>query len=750
MDKIKQSLGEVTDIYTEDISLDESFLVFSSRFASMTGTTVLMSGGDLDCARYHILGAIPWLVLSGISRNMTIMTKENTINFTADPFDTLRLILKTFGLNDFNPGETDLPEPIAAGLFGYLSYDLKDHLEKLPRTSIDSLCLPHLYFVAPSIIVVHDKFSDNTILCMPKRTHSEQNDFDHDLAVFKQMILAEPPVNGRFSGNAKGFRSNFTKTNYIKAVDRIREYIAAGDVYQVNMSQRFEMDFDGDTFSLFKTLYYNNPAPFFAYINAGDHQIVSTSPERFLLQTGEKVETRPIKGTRPRGTTPDEDKRLGRELEQSKKDDAELSMIVDLLRNDIGKVCKAGSVRVAEHKRLEAYQNVFHLVSIVEGRLDEGRDAIDLLRATFPGGSITGCPKIRTMEIIDELEPNRRHIYTGSIGYISFHNTMDLSIAIRTATVYNGKIFFSVGGGIVFDSDPHDEFEETIHKGRTLMEVFKGKEEKSTEQNYVWINGTLEPLDQASIPVWDQGFQYGFGFFETIRVDNGNPKYLEGHIDRFNKTWSYLFKDNLPDLIWDEIIDQVITQNSLNNDTAAVKIIATRGDRETPPYNHTLLVMARSYVHRLTNKKAAGFNLAVYPHPRQTPLADHKTLNYLYYFLAGRWAKEREADEALILNPDQTVSETNTANLIFIKDNKAIRPVSLHVLPGIMEDVVCKLLIRWGYGTESKPVRLDDIFAFDQVLLTNSLIGAVPVVSIDGKKLPEPTDLWEKVNREIF
>jgi para-aminobenzoate synthetase component 1 len=299
------------------------------------------------------------------------------------------------------------------------------------------------------------------------------------------------------------------------------------------MSQRFQMDFDGDTFSLFKTLYNNNPAPFFAYINAGNHQIVSTSPERFLLQTGEKVETRPIKGTRPRGNTPVEDKRLGRELEQSKKDDAELSMIVDLLRNDIGKVCKAGSVRVAEHKRLEAYQNVFHLVSIVEGRLEEGRDAIDLLRATFPGGSITGCPKIRTMEIIDELEPNRRHIYTGSIGYISFHNTMDLSIAIRTATVYNGKIFFSVGGGIVFDSDPHDEFEETIHKGRTLMEVFKGKEEKSTEQNYVWINGTLEPLDQASIPVWDQGFQYGFGFFETIRVDNGNPRYLEGHIDDY-------------------------------------------------------------------------------------------------------------------------------------------------------------------------------------------------------------------------
>jgi para-aminobenzoate synthetase component 1 len=750
MDEIKKNVGEITDIYTENISLDESFLVFSSRFASMTGTTLLMSGGDLDCARYHILGVMPWLVFSGISQNMTITTKENTFNFKADPFDTLRLILKTFGLNDFSLDAIDLSKPIATGLFGYLSYDLKDHLEKLPRTSIDSLCLPQVYFVAPSIIVVHDKISDSTILYMPKRTHSEQNNFDHDLAVFKQIISAEPPVNGSFSGDAKGFRANFTKTNYLKAVDRIREYIAAGDVYQVNMSQRFEMDFEGDTFSLFKTLYNSNPAPFFAYINAGNHQIVSTSPERFLLQTGERVETRPIKGTRPRGKTPIEDKKLGRELEQSKKDDAELSMIVDLLRNDIGKVCKAGSVRVAEHKRLEAYQNVFHLVSIVEGRLDEGRDAIDLLRATFPGGSITGCPKIRTMEIIDELEPNRRHIYTGSIGYISFHNTMDLSIAIRTATIYNGKIFFSVGGGIVFDSDPHDEFEETIHKGRTLMEVFKGKDKKSTKQNYVWINGTIEPLDQACIPVWDQGFQYGFGFFETIRVDNGKPKHLDAHIDRFYKTWSYLYKENPPDLDWDEIIDQVINQNSLNNETAAAKIIATRGDREAPPLNHNLLVMAKPYVHRLANKKYPGLNLAVYPHPRQTPLADHKTLNYLYYFLAGRWAEEREADEALILNPDKTVSETNTANLLFIKDYKVIKPISLHVLPGIMEDVVCKLFISWGYEIESKPVWIDEVFAFDQIMITNSLLGAVPVLSIDGKKLPEPTDLWEKVNREIF
>lgn len=749
-EEIKKIAGQITGIHRESISLNESFLDFSARFASMPGTNVLMSGGDLDCARYHILGAKPWLTLSGISRSMTITAGDKTFNFEADPFDTLGMILKTFSLSDLNLDRSDLPKPIAAGLFGYLSYDLKDCLEKLPRTSVDRLLLPHLYLVAPSIIVVHDKNAGSTQLSIPERIFSGLSNLDDDLAAFKGILSAKPPVKEGISGDAGGFRSNFTKPVYIDAIEKIKEYIAAGHVYQVNMSQRFEMDFEGSTFSLFKTLYNDNPASFFAYINAGNHQIVSTSPERFLLRTGERVETRPIKGTRPRGKTPAEDKKLGQELKQSAKDDAELSMIVDLLRNDIGKVCKAESVRVAEHKRLEAYQNVYHLVSIVEGKLAHDHDSVDLLKATFPGGSITGCPKIRTMEIIDELEPDRRHIYTGSIGYISFHDTMDMSIAIRTATIYNGKIFFSVGGGIVFDSDPLDEYEETLHKGRTLMEVFKGKEKKSAKKNYVWINGALEPLDQAGILVADQGFQYGYGFFETIRVDRGNPKHLKAHVDRFHKTWKHLFSYNPPDLTWDEIINQVIVQNSLVNETAAVKMIAASGDREEPPFNHTLVVMARPYTHRLADKKEPGLNLAIYPHPRQTPLADHKTLNYLYYFLAGKWAKAQKADEALILNPDNTVSETNTANILLIKNNTATKPVSPHVLPGIMETVVCELLAEWGFRIENRIVRPEDLFDFDQIMITNSLIGAVPVLSIDGKKLPEPSNLWKKVNKAIL
>ena len=197
--------------------------------------------------------------------------------------------------------------------------------------------------------------------------------------------------------------------------------------------------------------------------------------ERFLFRQGDYLETRPIKGTRPRGRTPEEDEAYRRELADSLKDDAELSMIVDLLRNDLGKVCRARSVNVKEHKRLEAYQNVYHLVSIVTGMLMEGTSHVDILRATFPGGSITGCPKIRAMEIIDELEPTVRHVYTGAMGYLGLHRNMDLNVAIRTAIVANGWGHFSVGGGVVYDSDEEEEYEETLHKGRTLFRLIEGE-----------------------------------------------------------------------------------------------------------------------------------------------------------------------------------------------------------------------------------------------------------------------------------
>jgi para-aminobenzoate synthetase component 1 len=748
MDAIKPLTGGIERIYSEPLELSEPFIQTARRFSHMPGTVLLMSGGKLDCARYHILGMSPWLTFHGRNRKMQVQVGDRMICFEADPLDALRNILDSYR---FEPGHNILENtPLTSGLMGYLSYDLKDAIEKLPRTSVDDMGLPHIWLAAPSVLLIHDRTMGRTRLLIPK-FQGDGETVEHRITKFKETLTAPSPGEGIFSGSPDGFRSNFTRPGYMESIRRIREYIASGHVYQVNMSQRFDMGFQGDPFALFEMLYNRNPAPFFAYIHAGDHHIVSTSPERFILQQGRAVETRPIKGTRPRGKKPEEDAALSEALKNSRKDDAELSMIVDLLRNDIGKVCKAGSVRVTEHKRLEAYENVWHLVSIVAGELDDSRDAVDLIRAAFPGGSITGCPKIRSMEIIDELEPTRRHIYTGSIGYISFHDTMDLSIAIRTAVLCGDKIVFSVGGGIVYDSDPGDEYEETLHKGRTLMAVFQGRGTASQRKNWVWFNGSLKPLEDSTLPAGCPGFQYGHGFFETIRVEKGNPVFLARHMERFSKAWLEFFTSEPPDLTWEDIIAQVIDHNGLGNQAAAVKIIAAKGDRTQPPFNHTLAVIARPYVHRLEGKDPAGLNLAVYPHPRQTPLADHKTLNYLYYFQAGHWAKQTGADEALILNPDGTVSETNSANILALKGKTVFLPASKHVLPGIMEQGVCEYLAGIGYQAERVPLRPEDLTSADQVLLTNSLIGAAPVLSLDGKILKQLSfPLWRRINEAVF
>jgi len=614
---------------------------------------------------------------------------------------------------------------------------------------VDDLRLPDICLYAPALIVTHDRQAGTTALQVPEFSGNHP-DGQQLAECFRERLDRPAPAPKGFSGRKESLRSGFERTAYMDAVAAIKDYIAAGHVYQVNMSQRFEADFTDNGFDFFRALFERNPAPFFAYVNAGDHEIVSTSPERFLSRTGRRVEARPIKGTRPRGLSRAEDRALRRDLEASVKDDAELSMIVDLLRNDIGRVCRGGSVTVSAHKRLEAYQNVYHLVSDVAGELDGDKDSVDLIRATFPGGSITGCPKIRAMEIIDELEPRSRHIYTGSVGYISFHDTLDLSIAIRTATVLNGRIVFSVGGGIVFDSDPADEFDETLHKGRTLMDVFESETADRFNSQKVWLDGRLVPSENAILNVFDRGLQYGYGFYETIRVADGRAGYLDAHLARFARTWGALFDSPEPDLHWEAVIRQVLAANGLGKGVAAVKILVTGGTRDRPPYDHRLLVSARPYVHRLDVSRDPGQHLVLYPEPRQSPLADHKTLNYLYYLLAGRYAAANGGDEAVILNPDGTVSESNSANILVIRGKTVCKPISPHALPGIMETPVCRCLEQRGYQVCEKKIKPRDLLGADGVLLTNSLIGAVPALSLDGKKLGGRSALWREINREVL
>jgi para-aminobenzoate synthetase component 1 len=742
MHDIKHITGNITGISIKRLETKLSFFEMASRFSKEAGTVTFMSGGSLDCARYHILGIRPWMHFFGKGNLFTIQLSDSAHRLEENPFDILKAVLAACRVDEM---ADDIP--FGAGLMGYLSYDLKDYIEELPRTSIDDLNLPVISLFAPSIILIYDNRSQGYTICVPEKDGLpviSMDDAESILLSAPEKVLKNR--EGFFNPSCTSFRSNFTQAEYELVILKIREYIASGHVYQVNMSQRFEMDYPGDPFSLFMKLFSENPAPFFAYINAGDHQIVSTSPERFLTLKGNRVETRPIKGTKPRGKTAEEDEMFRSQLVNSKKDEAELSMIVDLMRNDIGKVCEASSVRVKEHKRLEAYENVYHLVSIVEGRLKKGFDETDLLKAAFPGGSITGCPKVRAMEIIDELEPNRRHVYTGSIGYIGFHRSMDLSIAIRTATICNNRIYFAFGGGVVYDSDPLDEYTETLHKGKTIMEALKKREDENIDEPVAWINGSIKPLSAGAVKLTDLGVQYGYGFFETIRVNSGRISCLDDHMERFRNTWETLFENPFPDLTWDKIIRQVIKANRLDKCVAAVKILATFGDRDTTPYNRGLYVTAKPYNGRSKKLSETGIKLGIYPEPRSTTLADHKTLNYLHYYMAGRWAKKNGFDEAVILNSDKSLSETNTANILILRDQKVIRPFSDHVLKGVMEKHVCAFLNDLGYHIESKRVVTEDILSSDSMIITNSLVGALSVSCIGTMELSRCVNLCDRIN----
>jgi para-aminobenzoate synthetase component I len=734
-------LPEGVTVHREAIDLPEPFAQFAARFSHRPGTVVLLSGTDLDCSRYHFLGIDPWLQIKMIHGHLEIHCQGNCRVIEDDPFACLDALLKRY---HFTRNASDAL-PFSAGLMGYLAYDLKDVIEKLPRTCVDT-GLPDMYLVAPSIILVQDRKSGKTTLSVPVQKGADDDVFSRmSIQEVKQYLLAQPKPEAQsstFNMDAGGWVSGIEKKQYLNAVAKIIQYLQAGDIYQANLAQRFETKFSGDPYALFLCLFQRNPAPFFSFVQAGDHQIVSTSPERFLLQQGHLVETRPIKGTIARGATEAQDMENSEKLSSSIKDDAELTMIVDLMRNDLSRVTVHDSVRVTEHKRLEPYDNVFHLVSVVQGELLPGKTGVDLLKAAFPGGSITGCPKIRAMEIIDELEAVKRHVYTGSIGYISFHDTMDLSIAIRTATIHGHQLHFSVGGGIVYDSDPEKEFQETLDKGKTIMNTLTRKDRpRQSSVPKAWVSGKLVNQDQVMVPAHIPGFQYGAGVFETIRVTHGHPLRLAAHIQRMNHSWETLFKTPPPDITWDRVAALLIKENHLETRDAALKIILAM-----PGFSAAFV---RPYRHRLAVLGKTGLDLVTFPFPRHTFLAGHKTLNYLFYDQACQYARENGGDEALILNSDQTVSETNTCNIMILQDRRILVPASDHVLPGITSDAAIRAMEQQGYVIEHRPFFVRDLASCAQVVLTNALMGAVPVNHVDGIPIVQKPGVCDMINRTL-
>lgn len=748
-------------IHKEKIELCSPFLDIAEKFALDNGTVALLSGGNLDCSRYHILAIKPWLELTGKGSNLKLIYEDKPFDLQDNPFDLVDKLIKHFKLPKTQLSDPEALFPVSAGLFGYFSYDLKNMVENLPQTCLGT-GLPDICLYAPSAILIHDKKKNNTNLLIPYLSLNSDsaknkipkaqyiNDIkDYFFKKFHGKTFKTKPEDSISTQTSSKLASTFSKEEYIEKVNQVINHLKAGDIYQANLSQRFETEFSGAPFALFKKFYKKNPASFFSFINAKTHQILSTSPERFIKQTNREIETRPIKGTIARGRTKDEDIKNASTLGSSIKDDAELTMIVDLMRNDLSRVAETGTIVVKEHKKLEPYDNVFHLVSIVKGSLLKDKSSIDLLKASFPGGSITGCPKIRAMEIIDELEPVQRHVYTGSIGYVSFHDTMDLSIAIRTATIFKNKISFSVGGGIVSDSIPEKEYQETLDKGKTIMETLSSNSVITDHKvEKVWINGKIIDAEKAFIPIACPGFQYGAGLFETIRAENGKILRLHDHIKRLNKGIKALFNKEPLDINFKDVISSVLEKSGLNSSIAAVKIILARND-ELAGFPFFISVSAKKYIHRLEILQKDGLELLQYPYPRLTPIADHKSLNYFYYYLAGLYAKENNKDEALILNPDMTVSETNTCNIMIIQDNTIILPQSEHALKGVTMDAVIKILKKEKYEIKKQKLLFKDLFSYSNIFLTNALMGAVPVIAIENNKIKYTKKLLDMINRNI-
>jgi para-aminobenzoate synthetase component 1 len=451
--------------------------------------------------RYSFLTADPAIVVRSQGARTAIVdgTSGATTITDEDALATVRRLVASHRLQSM-PG---VP-PFQGGIAGFIAYDWGLTLERLPEPRFDDLALPDTLLCLYDWVLAWDHVTSQAWLIstgVPEIEPAARAARARErAAVVRGWLSGGGPRGDSKSSEMPGLRnktrpttaapaylvegwwprslelrSSFTREGYLEAVARVREYIFAGDIFQANLSQRFEATLEGSAWSFYRRLRARNAAPFAMYMDCPEVAIVSASPERFLrVDVAGHVETRPVKGTRPRGVGPEHDAALGQALAESAKDRAENLMIVDLMRNDLSRVCAPGSVRVSELFSLEHYATVHHLVSTVVGDLEPGRDALHLLRAAFPGGSITGAPKLRAMEIIAELEPSRRGVYCGSIGYWSLTGDLDTNIAIRTAIVQGDRVYFSAGGGIVADSDPASEYAETLDKARGLIDALVG------------------------------------------------------------------------------------------------------------------------------------------------------------------------------------------------------------------------------------------------------------------------------------
>ncbi len=433
-----------------------------------------LEGGE-TWGRYSILGFRPSIEFRSRGRVVEIRRGERTERLErSDPLEALRDLIAEVKAADV-PG---LP-PFSGGAIGMVGYDYVRFLEKLPSTLPDDLRHPDLHFVFPDVVLVFDNFRHRLRIVVNTRPgNSPDRAYRDAVATIEEMLArlsqpapAPPPTpaaNGEIS-----FSSDLGEARYREGVERAKEHIRAGDVVQVVLAHRLEATVPVAPFDVYRALRVLNPSPYMFFLRYPDRAVAGSSPEILVRSAGGRVTVRPIAGTRKRGATRAEDDALERELLASEKERAEHVMLVDLGRNDVGRIARVGTVEVTELLRVERYSHVMHLVSQVEGELREGLNAFDVLRACFPAGTVTGAPKKRAMEIIESLEGSRRGAYAGAMGYIDFHGNADFCITIRTAMLEGGKIQVGVGAGIVADSDPAAEWQETRHKARAVEEAVR-------------------------------------------------------------------------------------------------------------------------------------------------------------------------------------------------------------------------------------------------------------------------------------
>ena len=435
-----------------------------------------VTGGEIR-GRYSIIGMKPDVIwrCNGETASINRQARFDPDAFTdqdLDPLSGLRSLIEE--------SKIDLPADLpaaSAGLFGYLGYDMIRLVEHLPDINPDPLGLPDAVLMRPSVIAVLDAVNGEVTIVSPawvaeglSARAAYAQSAERVMDALRDLERALPAVNREMgeAGDLPEPVSNFTHQGYLDAVEKAKEYIRAGDIFQVVPSQRWTQPFPYPPFSLYRSLRRTNPSPFMFYFNFGGYQVIGASPEILVRVFGNEVTIRPIAGTRPRGQTPAEDKALEEDLLADAKELAEHLMLLDLGRNDTGKVSKIGTVRPTEEFIIERYSHVMHIVSNVVGELAEDQDALSALLSGLPAGTVSGAPKVRAMEIIDELEPEKRGVYGGGVGYFSAGGDMDMCIALRTSVVKDNKVYIQAGGGVVYDSDPEAEFQETINKSKAI------------------------------------------------------------------------------------------------------------------------------------------------------------------------------------------------------------------------------------------------------------------------------------------